>query len=187
MFSGFALVQQTMGFRFQDTLGLGPGETAQVFGTAMMLAAACSLFAQAVIVQRVELQPFTLLKLALPILVLAFVVLAIAESRGLLIAGMMIQGLGMGLAGPGFMAGASLAVSAREQGAVAGIAGSCGPLGFTIGPLVGGILYQVSPALPYAVAAGVYIVLMGFMQWLGRRVQAQSQERDQDPTGHRDS
>ncbi|MFK7916275.1 MAG: MFS transporter [Pseudomonadales bacterium] len=178
MFSGFALVQQTMGFRFQDALGLGTGETAQVFGTAMMLAAACSLFAQAVVVQRLELLPFTLLKLALPVLVVAFVMLATAETRWLLTAGMMVQGFGMGLAGPGFMAGASLSVSAREQGAVAGIAGSCGPLGFTIGPLIGGTLYQLSPTLPYAVAAVVYLILMAFMQWLGRRVQARPEPQD---------
>ncbi len=67
---------------------------------------------------------------------------------------MMILGFGMGMAGPGFMAGASLAVSPQEQGSVAGVAGSCGPLGFTLGPLLGGALYQINGALPYAVAAG---------------------------------
>ncbi|GIS97301.1 MAG: hypothetical protein CM1200mP24_05850 [Gammaproteobacteria bacterium] len=43
---------------------------------------------------------------------------------------MVVLGLGMGLSGPGLMAGASLAVTAEEQGAVAGIAGAWGPLGF---------------------------------------------------------
>ena len=84
---------------------------------------------------------------------------------------MTILGFGMGLAGPGFMAGASLAVSPEEQGAVAGVAGSCGPLGFTIGPLVGGFMYQLSPTLPYAFAAGMYLVLLISMHWIGRRVQ----------------
>jgi MFS family permease len=57
--------------------------------------------------------------------------------------------LEMGLAGPGFMAGASIAVSLEEQGAVAGIAGSCPPLGFAIGPLLGTYLYPIDGALPY--------------------------------------
>ena len=126
--------------------------------------------AQLVIVQRMELAPFTLLKLAIPLLMLAFITMAIFDSQMMLTVAMMILGFGMGLAGPGFMAGASLAVSPEEQGAVAGIAGSCGPLGFTIGPLIGGAMYQVNPVLPYYFAAGVYMVLLVSMQWIGRRV-----------------
>lgn len=170
MFSGMALVQQTMGFRFQDALGLTAAETARNFGFAMMLSAVCSLISQGIIVQRLNLAPFTLLRLALPLLIVAFTTMAFAESQLLLTLGMMIMGLGMGLAGPGFMAGASLAVSAEEQGAVAGVAGSCGPLGFTIGPLIGGALYQLDSAAPYAVAALVYVLLFAAMGWIGRRL-----------------
>ena len=57
MFTGFALVQQTMGFRFQDVLQLTAGETAKTFGIAMMCSAAASLFAQAVVVQRMHSDP----------------------------------------------------------------------------------------------------------------------------------
>lgn len=170
MFSGTALVQQTMGFRFQDTLGLDAGQTARTFGLAMMLSAACSLIAQGVVVQRIALPPFTLLKLAMPLLIAAFTILALASTQLWLSVAMGILGFGMGLAGPGFMAGASLAVAPHEQGAVAGVAGSCGPLGFTIGPLAGGVLYQIDPALPYASAAGMYALLLVSMRWIGRRV-----------------
>jgi len=170
MFTGTALVQQTMGFRFQDALGLDAAETARNFGFAMMLSAVCSLVSQAVIVQRLSLPPFTLLRLAMPLLIVAFTLMAVAETQLLLTLGMMIMGLGMGLAGPGFMAGASLAVAAEEQGAVAGVAGSCGPLGFTLGPLLGGALYQVDSALPYAFAAVVYVALFAAMGWIGKRV-----------------
>ena len=170
MFTGFALVQQTMGFRFQDVLGLTAGETAKTFGIAMMLSAVCSLIAQGVIVQRLSLPPFSLLRWALPLLIVAFTILAIAETRQALTGAMMILGFGMGMAGPGFMAGASLSVSPEEQGSVAGVAGSCGPLGFTIGPLIGGALYQIDPAFPYAFAAFVYVLLFASMPWIGRRV-----------------
>lgn len=170
MFTGMALVQQTMGFRFQDALNLDAAATARTFGLAMMASAGCSLLAQGFIVQRLSLAPFTLLRLALPLLIVAFTLMSLLETQLGLTAAMMIQGLGMGLAGPAFMAGASLAVSAEEQGAVAGVAGSCGPLGFTLGPLIGGALYQIGPALPYACAAGMYVVLLISMHWLGRRV-----------------
>jgi MFS family permease len=170
MFTGMALVQQTLGFRFQDALGLDAGETARTFGFAMMLSAACSLIAQGVIVQRLTVPPFTLLRFALPLLIIAFTIMAIASSQLWLSIAMMFLGFGMGMAGPGFMAGASLAVSPEEQGAVAGVAGSCGPLGFTLGPLIGGVLYQFEPALPYAFAACMYVVLLASMGWIGKRV-----------------
>jgi predicted MFS family arabinose efflux permease len=136
----------------------------------MMLSAVCSLIAQGVIVQRLSLPPFSLLRWALPLLIVAFTILAFAETREALTGAMMILGFGMGMAGPGFMAGASLSVSPEEQGSVAGVAGSCGPLGFTIGPLIGGALYQIDPAFPYAFAAIVYVLLFASMHWIGRRV-----------------
>lgn len=180
MFTGFALVQQTMGFRFQDALGLNAAETARSFGMAMMASAICSLIAQGFIVQRFNLAPFTLLKMAMPLLIVAFLLMATFDTQMVLTIAMMIQGFGMGLAGPGFMAGASLAVSAEEQGSVAGVAGACGPLGFTLGPLIGGVMYQVSPVLPYAFAAGMYVVLLASMQWLGARVTIHTADEPED-------
>jgi MFS family permease len=180
MFTGMALVQQTMGFRFQDALGLGAAETAGKFGLAMMLSAACSLVAQGVIVQRTSIAPFTLLRLAMPLLTIAFLIMAVATTQIWLSAAMGIMGLGMGLAGPGFMAGASLAVSPEEQGAVAGVAGSCGPLGFTLGPVAGGLLYQIHPPLPYAAAAAMYTVLFIAMFWLAGRITVHDGEPDSD-------
>ncbi len=170
MFTGFALVQQTMGFRFQDALSLSTTETAKVLGLAMMCSAAASLFAQSVVVQRTRLAPFQLLKLAIPLLTIAFIVMAVSESRWVLTGAMVIQGFAMGMAGPGFTAGATLSVEAEEQGAVAGVIASCGPLGFCVGPIFGGMLYQVLPQLPYAVAAIMYVVLTFSMGRLSRGV-----------------
>ncbi len=169
MFMGFAIVQQTMAFRMQDALGLTATETARMFGAGMMLSAASSLVAQIVIVQRMELAPFTLLRLAIPILIVTFAVMASVASAPWLLFSMTLLGFGMGLAGPGFMSGASLAVTPEEQGAVAGIAGSCPPLGFTIGPIAGTAMYQIKPELPYLFALCVYIVLFLAMAWLSRR------------------
>ncbi|MFT4631966.1 MAG: MFS family permease [Candidatus Pseudothioglobus sp.] len=165
MFMGFAIVQQTMAFRFQDVLSLTAVETARTFGLGMMLSAAASLFSQAVLVQRMDIRPFNLLRMAMPLLILAFLIMAVADSRTYLLGAMALLGLGMGLAGPGFMAGASLAVGPEEQGAVAGVASSCGPLGFTIGPLVGTALYSIEPVYPYIFTLIVYLPLMIFVLW----------------------
>lgn len=165
MFMGMALVQQTLAFRFQDILNLNAVETAQTFGLAMGFSAAASLASQIGLMQRIDLSPFQWMRIALPILIVAFACLAVAETKNLLIAAMVMQGAGMGLAGPAFMAGASLAVEPHEQGAVAGLAGSCGPLGFVVGPLVGGFLYQIQPDLPYWFTFLVYLPLFGFVMY----------------------
>jgi hypothetical protein len=165
MFMGFAIVQQTMAFRFQDVLSLTAVETARTFGLGMMFSAAASLFSQAVLVQRMDIRPFNLLRMAMPLLILAFLIMAVADSRNYLLGAMTLLGLGMGLAGPGFMAGASLAVGPEEQGAVAGVASSCGPLGFTIGPIVGTALYAIEPVYPYIFTLIVYLPLMIFVLW----------------------
>jgi MFS family permease len=165
MFMGFAIVQQTMAFRFQDVLSLTAVETARTFGLGMMFSAAASLFSQAVLVQRMDIRPFNLLRMAMPLLILAFLIMAVADSRNYLLGAMTLLGLGMGLAGPGFMAGASLAVGPQEQGAVAGVASSCGPLGFTIGPIVGTALYSIEPVYPYIFTLMVYLPLMIFVLW----------------------
>ena len=163
MFVGTAVIQQTLPFRFQDILSLTAQETAQTFGTPMGLSAACSLASQVLIMQRFNLSPYAWLALSLPFLIAAYFVLAIAETQVMMVAAMMVQGAGMGIAAPAFTAGCSLAVSAREQGAVAGIAGSCGPLGFTLGPLIGGGLYEVQPDLPYWLVFWLFLPLLLFV------------------------
>jgi MFS family permease len=163
MFVGTAIVQQTLPFRFQDTLNLSAQETAQTFGMAMGLSAACSLASQLLIMQRFSLTPYAWLCLSLPFLIGAYFVLAIAETQFLMVLAMMVQGAGMGIAAPAFTAGSSLAVRAEEQGAVAGLASSCGPLGFTLGPLIGGFFYQVEPDLPYWFTFWIYLPLFLFV------------------------
>lgn len=163
IFMGFAIVQQTIAFRFQDILSLTAAETAKVVGISMMIAAAASLFVQMAIIPRLKVAPFTLLRISMPLMIIAFAIMAVSESRLWLTLAMFVQGLGMGLAGPGFMAGASLAVTSKEQGAVAGVAASCPPLGFSIGPLLGTFLYSLDPTYPYWFSCGIYLLLAVFV------------------------
>ena len=163
IFVGTAVVQQTLPFRFQDILNLTAQETAQTFGMAMGLSAACSLLSQLLIMQRFSLSPYSWLILSMPFLMVAYFVLAVAETQSLMVAAMMVQGAGMGIAAPAFVAGCSLAVGPGEQGAVAGIAGSCGPLGFTLGPLIGGGLYQFQSDMPYWFVFWMFIPLFCFV------------------------
>ncbi len=162
LFMGFAIVHQTIAFRFQDELGLDGVQTAKIVGISMMFSAAAALFAQLILVPRLTVRPFVLLRISMPMMMIAFVIMALGQSQQMYIISMCILGLGVGLAGPGFMAGASVAVSSDEQGAVAGLAGACPPLGFTIGPLLGTYLYSIDGALPYWFAFSCYFVLFFF-------------------------
>jgi MFS family permease len=162
LFMGFAIVQQTIAFRFQDILGLDGTQTAKIVGFSLMFSAAAALFVQLLIIPRLHVRPFVLLRISMPMMMIAFAMLALSQTQGMYMLAMGILGLGMGLAGPGFMAGASMAVSSQEQGAVAGVAGSCGPLGFTVGPLLGTYLYSIDGALPYWFALASYFLLFFF-------------------------
>lgn len=162
LFMGFAIVQQTIAFRFQDMLGLDGIQTAKIVGISLMFSAAAALFVQLLVIPRLSVRPFVLLRISMPMMMISFAMMGLGETQWVLILAMCILGLGMGLAGPGFMAGASVAVSSEEQGAVAGVAGSCPPLGFVVGPLLGTYLYSIDGALPYWFAFVSYFLLFFF-------------------------
>lgn len=162
LFMGFAIMHQTIAFRFQDELGLSGVETAKIVGISLMFSAAAALFVQLLIIPRLSVKPHTLLIIAIPVMMVAFAIMATGQSQNIYMLAMCILGLGMGLAGPGFMAGASVAVTSEEQGAAAGIAGACPALGFSIGPIFGAYLYSIDGALPYTFSFASFIILFLF-------------------------
>lgn len=162
LFMGFAIVQQTIAFRMQDQLGLDGAQTASIVGFSLMISAGAALLMQLLVVPRLSVQPFVLLSISMPMMMIAFAILALGETQVMYVVAMGVLGLGMGMAGPGFMAGVSVAVSAEEQGAVAGLAGACPPLGFTVGPILGTFLYSVDVTLPYWFAFICYALLFIF-------------------------
>ncbi|QQD19811.1 MFS transporter [Spongiibacter nanhainus] len=160
VFSMLGMVQQTLGFYFQDLLNLDSVKAAQLFSYSMVVSAAAMLVAQFVIVQRFNGPPETLLKAGLPFGLVGYLILANAASLPLLLAGMSLFGFGMGLTAPSYFAAASLTVDAHEQGGLAGLIGAAAGLGFVTGPLVGGFLYQLSPSYPYWCAAATMSILI---------------------------
>lgn len=162
MFTGFAIVQQTLGYYVQDVLLLSAENTMQHVGGIMMVSAIASLFSQWVIVQRLKWQPIRLMRVGLMSMFIGFVGLIFAYLFWHFVLGMAFVGLGMGMAGPGFMSAASMAVESREQGSVAGLTSAGPALGFIIGPLTGAALYQWASFLPYSVTAVLFVPLILF-------------------------
>jgi MFS family permease len=120
------------------------------------------------LVQRLRWSPLQLLKLGLPVTVLGYTLMALATDIEHLWLAMACFGTGMGITVPAFNAGASLSVGPHEQGALAGLLGSSASLGYLFGPLIGGYLYGVAPALPFWGAALALLPLPMFI-WLQRR------------------
>ena len=96
-------------------------------------------------------------------MMLAFLMLLFGNTLAILIGAMGVLGLGFGLAGPGFTAGASLTVSPDEQGALAGLTSACPSSGFIIGPLIGTALYQLNTIYPFLFISLLFVPLIIFI------------------------
>ncbi|MBV1882098.1 MAG: MFS transporter [Pseudomonadales bacterium] len=166
MFTAFAVAQQTLGFFYQDRMGLDGQHTAQMVGVAMIISAVSSLVAQGIIVQRFNFAAMTLIRIGIPIMGIGFFILANAEAYFWLVSCMGVVGFGMGLTMPGFTSAATLAVTANEQGAVAGVIAASPALGFILGPLIGTALYQYSETLPYWFTTLLFVPLTAYVWWL---------------------
>jgi len=162
MYAMMATVQQTLGFYFQDHLQMDGVQAVRYFSVAYMLSSAATVFAQLVLVPRFEGGPIPLLRIGLPMAAAGYLGLALAGTFSGCCLAMCLFGLGMGLAGPGYTAGASLQVGPQEQGRLAGLTASIPGLGYVIGPLVGGLAYGVNPAAPYYLAFFLVALLTVF-------------------------
>jgi MFS family permease len=163
MFTAFAVINQTIGFYYQDRFTLDGKATAQAVGVGMMASAIMSIIAQGALVQGLHWEPLRLIRAGTPVMLVAFLMLLFGNNLPVLIGAMAVLGLGFGLAGPGFTAGASLTVGPDEQGALAGLTSACPSSGFIIGPLIGTGLYQLNPIYPFLFISLLFIPLIIFI------------------------
>lgn len=160
LFTLMGMSQQTLGFYFQDRLGLSRVMAAQEFSVAMMISSGAMLLAQLGVVQRLGWGPVKLLRAGVPVTLVGYVLMARAENLEALWWAMALFGFGMGMSGPGYTASATLTVRPNEQGALAGLTGSVAGMGFLLGPLLGGYIYRFDPSMPYWTAAVLMIPLV---------------------------
>ena len=149
-------------------MGLTGIETAQLTGAALLVSAVFTLLIQVTFMQRVNLKPTQLVKLGLLSLLTGAGVIAFFETFAVLAVGMAFMGTGMAMCMPAISAGASLAVTAEEQGGAAGLVSSCPPLGFAVGPVCAGALYQVDGSLAPLFSATVFFMVLVLQVLSGR-------------------
>jgi len=160
VFIGFSAIQQTLGFQLQDKLHLGGIETAQMTGAAMMVSALFTFVMQVTVMQRVQLQPMQFIRIGLLSLLIGAAVVSGFDTFAVLAVGMAFLGTGMALCLPSVSAGASLAVTPEEQGGAAGLVSSCPAIGFVVGPVCAGGLYQIHSPLAPLFSAGVFFAVL---------------------------
>ena len=136
---------QFIAFYLIDRLGLKSSDALQVVGVALSAAAMAALFSQLVLVQRFNLPPATLMRIGPILICLGHATIAMSSSIGPLVFGMLLSGLGAGMLTPGYAGGASLSVTADEQGSAAGLSNAAGASGFIFAPIIGHLFYSISP------------------------------------------
>lgn len=150
------ILTQVFVFAVMDKMGVSGTQAVQYTGPAFMVGAMAVMTAQLVLIPRLKLRNRTLMIVGcLPLLVGALLLIPAKDFATLVLAQFCI-GIGQGLTRPGFSSGASLAVSPRLQGNVAGLVISANGAGYIITPLFGLFLYQyVDPSLPFWICIGL--------------------------------
>lgn len=152
-----SIAQIVIGFVAIDRLSLSESAAMRLAGGALT-AVGVSLIVAQLAVKKLGWTPIKLIRLGCSIAAVGFLVAGFAASQVVLVLAYVVAGFGAGWAFPGINAFAANAVSADEQGRAAGAVSSAMGLGAMVGPLLGGLLYQQSGILPYAVAAVSFAV-----------------------------
>jgi len=161
----------TLALYLQDTLGLTIEETARHAGMGFVVLAMSGLFVQLVLIQRLRPSSRAMLRLGLPLMCLAFVLIALGHGFPLMLVALSTLGVGIGLVRPGSAAAASVSVEPDEQGGVAGLLGGVTVLGNVFGPMLGTKLYQLTPTAPYLLNAALVAAVLPLVVW-SKRVRA---------------
>ncbi len=163
MLTALGFIQVITGFIVQDRLGLDSRMAGVVTGGALVAAGLGMVLAQAVIVPRSGWTPPTLLRIGSLVGVAGFALLVIDLGPVPLFVAILLIGLGLGIAMPGYTAGPSLLMHREEQGGLAGLIGATNGLTFVVAPTLATALYGIAPALPVALGGTAMALVAVFV------------------------
>jgi MFS family permease len=126
---------QTLGFLIIDKLKLPPMQAQGYITLAMAAGAVAGLLAQWGLIRMFTMRPRDLLRWGVACAAVGNVVVALAPDYAAVAIGYAIANLGYGFARPGFTAGASLSVGAKDQAGAAGAIAAINGLNVVFGPL----------------------------------------------------
>ncbi len=88
------------------------------------------------------------------------------------------MGVASGMASPGYSAGASLAVTEREQGGIAGVINATGAITWIVAPVSATALYGWMPLSPFLLALSLVALSCSCAWLLLRKLDIVSRARD---------
>ena len=163
MLTSLGCIQVIAGFIVQDRFGLDASRTGLATGGVLLAAGMGMVVAQTVIVPRSGWAPPRLLRVGSAVAVLGFVILIPSIGAVALVAAMLLIGLGLGIAMPGYAAGPSLLMDREEQGGLAGLIGATNGLTFVVAPTVSTALYGIWQPLPIIVGTVIMAGVCAFV------------------------
>ncbi|MBL8559275.1 MAG: MFS transporter [Hyphomonadaceae bacterium] len=166
------MLQQTFTFYTMDRLKLDEATTIVYASNGLMVGALALLATQLGLLRMLKLQGRSLMVLGGAVIVCGVLLQISAETLNFLLVAQFMQGVGFGLARPGFSGGASLSVRPEEQGGLAGLTVAVNGAGFVISPLAGVTLYEAAGMhAPLWLAVGI-LTSMTLFAVFSRRLRA---------------
>mgnify|MGYP001235832234 CR=1 FL=1 len=159
VFIAFAIIQSVTAFYLQDKFNLDYYQTASATAISLGSMAISSIIVQLTFIQRFSGPSIKLLEFSLSFFALGSLIIIFANNFIIIVCGMAFIGVGMGLASPGYTATASLNSNTSNQGAAVGLAMVAPGLGFTIGPISGGFLYETNHIFPFVIILPILLVI----------------------------
>jgi len=162
---GNAALLGVIGFLVIDRSGAPLAEAQQHIAIVLMAGAGATLIAQWAIIPFFAMTPRQLVLWGCALAGLGTLATGLASGTYGLTLGFAIASLGFGFFRPGFTSGASLAVGADEQNAVAGMVTSVNGVAYIAAPAASVALYELSRPLPFAAVAAIMLALAGWAAW----------------------
>jgi MFS family permease len=150
---------QTLGFLIIDKLGLPPTQAQGYITLAMAAGAVAGLLAQWGLIRMFRMGPRELMRWGVAAAALGNIVVAFAPDYAAVAIGYAVASLGYGFARPGFTAGASLSVEAKDQAGAAGAIAAINGLNVVVAPLFV-LLYEQIGWGPFVLNAAVLAALV---------------------------
>jgi MFS family permease len=150
---------QTLGFLIIDKLGLPPVKAQGFLTLAMAAGAVASLLAQWGLIRMFRMGPRDLMRWGVGCAAIGNIVVAFAPDYAAVAIGYAIASLGYGFARPGFTAGASLSVEAKDQAGAAGAIAAINGLNVVVAPLFV-LLYERVGWGPFVLNAAILAALV---------------------------
>jgi MFS family permease len=177
-----AVLVQIYGLYTMDRLSVAGAAGAEFTAAGFMVSALALLVAQWALLPRLQWSSRQLMLWGAGIVALGVTVQIVAGNLAMLLVAQAIQGIGFGLARPGYSGGASVSVRPEEQGAAAGLVVAVNGGGFIVAPLLGGVAYeQIGLTAPLWITLALLAAMFVFAQRSRRLRHAIIAEAPSDP------